>query len=148
MSQVSIGDVLFGWAAPTEVSLKNRIIALIALQRPATIVLGFFPLAMAQRLCAGARLDDPRFPFGLIMVWLLVSSDHVINDVFDAERDKRKWPAAAIGNGVHLKIRGGTLFYYTGRNSVHHSTCGLQLAQCSNNAFGCCTCIYLWTLYA
>jgi len=106
VSQVSIGDVLFGWAAPTEVSLKNRIIALIALQRPATIVLGFFPLAMAAAALAGARFDDPRFPFGLIMVWLLVSSDHVINDVFDAERDKRKWPLRPLATGFISKSEG------------------------------------------
>ena len=50
MSQVSVRDVLFDWAAPTEVSLRNKIIALISLQRLAVIVTVFFPLVMAASL--------------------------------------------------------------------------------------------------
>ena len=109
MSQVSVGDVLFGWTAPTKVSLRNRIIGFIVLQRLAVIVIGFFPLTMAAAALAGARLDDPRFPFGLIMVWLLVASTHVINGVVDAERDKQKWPLRPLASGLILKSE-GTLY--------------------------------------
>jgi len=44
VSQVSVGNVLFDFAASTEASLRNRIIAFIALQRLAVIVIAFFPL--------------------------------------------------------------------------------------------------------
>jgi len=103
VSQVSIGDVLFDFAAPTEVSLRNRIIGFIALQRLAIIAIIPLPIVIATAALACVRLDDPRFPLGIIMVWLLVASNHVVNSVADAERDKRKWPLATIGNGVDLK---------------------------------------------
>jgi 4-hydroxybenzoate polyprenyltransferase len=98
--------VLFCYASPTEVSLKNKIIALIALQRLAIIVIMFFPLVLAAAALAGVRLDDPRLAFGLIIVWLLVASDHVINDVVDAERDKMKWPLRPLASGMISKSEG------------------------------------------
>ena len=106
MSQVSVNDVLFGYASPTEVSLRNKIIALISLQRLAMIVIMFFPLVIAAVALAGARLDDPRVPFGLIVVWLLVASDHVVNDIVDAERDKEKWPLRPLASGLISKSEG------------------------------------------
>jgi len=42
--QVLVGDILFNFAAPTEVLQKNRIIGFIALQRLAVILTMFFPL--------------------------------------------------------------------------------------------------------
>ena len=47
MSQVSVGEVLFGWGAPAEVSLKNRIIGFISMQRPAITVIYSFPLVIS-----------------------------------------------------------------------------------------------------
>ena len=147
MSQVSVRDVLFDFAAPTEVSPKNRIIGFIALQRLGRIAIVFFPLVIATAALAGARLDDSRFPIGIIMVWLLAASDLVINSVVDAERDKRKWPLSPLAS-TDLKIRGSTLFYYTGWNIVRDSTCSVQLAQYSNSAFDFNTWIYLCAVYA
>ena len=103
MSQVSVGDILFGFAAPTEVSLRNRIIGFIALQRLAAIVVRSLPLVIATAALAGMRLDDPRFPFGIIMVWLLVASNSVVNGVVDSERDKLKWPLRPLATGLISK---------------------------------------------
>lgn len=53
MSQVSVCDILVsGYASSTstEVSLKNKIIALIALQRLGMTAIGFFPIVMAASL--------------------------------------------------------------------------------------------------
>ena len=52
VSQVSVGEVLFGHAAPAEPTLKNRIIGFIELQRPAIIVLPFFPLVFSTAALA------------------------------------------------------------------------------------------------
>jgi len=65
MSQVSVREVLFGHAAPAEPTLKNRIIGFIELQRPAIIVLPFFPLVFSTAALAGARLDDQGGQSGL-----------------------------------------------------------------------------------
>jgi 4-hydroxybenzoate polyprenyltransferase len=40
------------------------------------------------------------------VVWLLVASDHVVNDVVDAERDKRKWPLRPLASGLISKSEG------------------------------------------
>jgi hypothetical protein len=51
VSQASVGDILvFGYASSTEVSLRNRIIALVVLQRLGVTAIGFFPLSMAASL--------------------------------------------------------------------------------------------------
>jgi len=111
VSQVSIGDVLFDFAAPTEVSLRNRIIGFIALQRLAIIAIIPLPIVIATAALACVRLDDPRFPLGIIMVWLLVASNHVVNSVVDAERDKRKWPLRPLATGLISKTE-ATLYIF------------------------------------
>jgi 4-hydroxybenzoate polyprenyltransferase len=92
--------------------VKNRIIRFIELQRPVINVIGFFPLVMAAAALAGGRLDDPRFPFGLIMVYLLVASNLVVNDRVDAERDKRKWPLRPLATGL-ISNTEATLYIFT-----------------------------------
>ena len=99
VSQVSIGDILFDLATPTEVSLRNRIIGFIALQRLAIIAVRSLPLVIATAALAGMRLDDPRVPFGLIAMWLLTASSNVVNSVVEAERDNLKWPLRPLATG-------------------------------------------------
>ena len=111
MSQVSVGEVLFGWGAPTEVSLKNRIIGFISMQRPAITVIYSFPLVISTAALAGARLDDPRFPIGLVMVYLLMAANLVINDFVDAERDNRKWSLRPLATGLISKTE-ATLYIF------------------------------------
>jgi hypothetical protein len=58
VSQVSVADILFDFAAPTEVSLRNRIIGFIALQRLAIIAIIPLPIVIDTAALAGVRLDD------------------------------------------------------------------------------------------
>ena len=45
------------------------------------------------------------------MVWLLVASNHVVNSVVDAERDKRKWPLRPLATGLISKTE-ATLYIF------------------------------------
>ena len=94
-----LADVLFGYAAPKEASLKNRIIGLIALQRVGVVVMGL-PLALGPAALAGGRVNDPRLPFGLVAVWLLVAAMHTMNDIVDLERDTKKFPMRPLPSGL------------------------------------------------
>ncbi len=111
MSQVSVREVLLGWGAPNEVSPRNRIIGFIELQRPLINVIGFFPLVIAAAALAGGRLDDPRSPFGLVMVYFLVASSLIVNDLCDSERDKLKWPLRPLATGLISKTE-ATLYMF------------------------------------
>lgn len=94
---MSVADVLFGQATPTEPSLRNKIIAFITLQRVA-VNITFLPVILGAFALAGGRFDDPRLPFALIAAWLITSTGSIINDVTDVERDKRKWPLRPLPN--------------------------------------------------
>ncbi len=111
MPQVSVGDILFGFAAPTEVSLRNRIIGFIVLQRLAAIGSKVLPTCNCYSGFVGMRLDDPRFPFAIITVWLLTASNSVVNSVVDAERDKLKWPLRPLATGLISKTE-ATLYIF------------------------------------
>jgi geranylgeranylglycerol-phosphate geranylgeranyltransferase len=91
--------------------LRNKIIGFIALQRLAGIVVLPLPLVIATAALAGMRLDDPRFPVGIITVWLLVASNSVVNGVVDAERDKLKWPLRPLTTGLISKTE-ATLYSF------------------------------------
>ncbi len=101
-SQVSVADVLFNQAVPTEHSFRNTIIGLISLQRIAILIM-ILPIVIAPMALAGGRFDDPRFPFLLIMWWFVWAASNVLNDISDAERDKRKWPQRPLPNGLISK---------------------------------------------
>ena len=94
---MSVADVLFGQATPTEPSLRNKIIAFITLQRVAVNII-FLPVILGAFALAGGRFDDPRLPFALIVAWLISATGNIINDIVDAERDKRKWPLRPLPN--------------------------------------------------
>ncbi len=98
-STVSVADVLFGQAAPTEPSFRNKIIAFITVQRIAIGIMTV-PIVIAPWALAGGRFTDPRLPFLLIVAWLVVTASNITNDIVDAERDKRKWPLRPIPTGL------------------------------------------------
>ena len=58
----------------------------------------FLPVILGAFALAGGRFDDPRLPFALIVAWLVSATGNVINDIVDAERDKRKWPLRPLPN--------------------------------------------------
>jgi protoheme IX farnesyltransferase len=96
---MQLADVLFGYAAPRQQSLKNRIVGLIALQRVAVVIMGL-PLALGAAVLAGVRSDDPRLGIGLFSMWLIVASMHTLHDVIDSERDKQMYPSRPVPSGL------------------------------------------------
>ena len=101
-SKVSAADVAFGYAAPTKRSLRNEIIGFVTLQRIAVDAIFLSPVAASAAL-AGERFNDPRFIVLLVVTWLIASASHVINDIVDTERDKRKWPLRSLPTGLISK---------------------------------------------
>jgi 4-hydroxybenzoate polyprenyltransferase len=99
---VSIADVLFGYAAPVQHSLRNDIIGFITLQRVGVIIVSL-PTVAASWALAGGQFYDYRFLFLLIVAWLIIATSHIINDLIDTERDKKKWPLRPISSGLISK---------------------------------------------
>jgi 4-hydroxybenzoate polyprenyltransferase len=99
---VSVADVLFGQATPTEPSLRNKIIAFITLQRVAVNILTL-PVVVGVWALAGGQFNDPKFLLILIGAWFLLAATHVINDLVDTERDKWKWPLRPLPSGLISK---------------------------------------------
>jgi 4-hydroxybenzoate polyprenyltransferase len=58
------------------------------------------PIALGAAALAGGRPGDPRLPFGIIAVWLLVAAMHTMNDIIDVERDKIKFPMRPLPSGL------------------------------------------------
>ena len=98
-TKVSVAEVLFGQATPTEPSLRNEIIGFITLQRVAVNTMSL-PVIVGAWALAGGRFYDPQFLIILIVAWLLLAASHVINDLVDADRDKRKWPLRPLPSGL------------------------------------------------
>ncbi|MDI6860135.1 MAG: UbiA family prenyltransferase [Methanocellales archaeon] len=98
--KVPTSDLLFNYAMYSERTLKNRILAFICEQRQPVVIMGY-PIALA-----GATLALGHLPTILEMVqifvavYLIVSSMHVIHDVIDFERDKKKWPMRSLSTGL------------------------------------------------
>jgi 4-hydroxybenzoate polyprenyltransferase len=107
--KISALDLLFGFAAPKERTTKNRILGFIELQRAAVVAMGV-PFALAGAMLAERQLgmkwnqvfiqDFYFLFFGLLAVWLLVSSMHVFNDILDAKRDVEKFPMRPLPTGL------------------------------------------------
>lgn len=96
---MSLIEVIFGYSAPKEPILRNRIIGLITLQRVGVVVMGL-PIALGSAALAGGKPNDPRLPFGVIAVWLIVAAMHTMNDIIDIERDKKKFPNRPLPSGL------------------------------------------------
>lgn len=109
MRKISAMELLFGFAAPKERTTKNRVLGFIELQRVAVVAMGV-PFALAGATLAerqlGIRWNQipnqqlPSLLFGLLAVWLLISSMHTFNDVLDAKRDAEKFPMRPLPTGL------------------------------------------------
>ncbi len=107
--KISAMDLLFGFAAPKERTIKNRILGFIELQRVAVVAMGV-PFALAGAILAERQLGITlnqilnqqlhALFYGLVAVWLLISSMHVFNDVLDARRDVEKFPMRPLATGL------------------------------------------------
>ncbi len=101
-AQVSPADILFGIAAPTERSFRNKIVGFITLQRMGLNII-VLPLALGTAALAGARFNDLRLLPFLVATFLTCGVAVITNDVVDAERDKQKWPLKPLATGLISK---------------------------------------------
>jgi len=92
-------EVLFGHAAPTERSFRNKIIGFITLNRIALNILAL-PAVVGVTALAGGNFNDSRLPILFIVVLFMFIAGNVINDVADSERDRRKWPLRPLASGL------------------------------------------------
>jgi len=95
----SVADVLFGQAAPTEVSLRNKVIGFISLQHAAPTIL-FLPVILGTMALAGVQFSDPRLLLVIIIALLGSFAVNVINNIVDMDRDKWKWPLRPLSSGL------------------------------------------------
>jgi 4-hydroxybenzoate polyprenyltransferase len=96
---VSVSQVLSGQAAPTEPSLRNKVIGYITLQRIIVNIFLFFTIIGFVAL-AGEQFNARLLFFMFIVVYLFSAAGNIINDVVDFERDKRKWPLRPLATGL------------------------------------------------
>jgi len=99
----SVADVLFGQAAPTEVSFRNKVIGFISLQHVAPTIL-FLPVTLGTMALAGVQFGDPRLLLVIIIALLGSFAVNVINDIVDMDRDKWKWPQRPLSSGLIPKF--------------------------------------------
>ncbi len=99
-AEVSVADVLFGLAAPTRPSFRNKIIGLITMQRVAAIAFSVLPIITGTVALVGGHFDDPRVAVVFIVAWLVAAASLVTHDIVDAERDKTKWPLRPLASGL------------------------------------------------
>lgn len=98
----SVAEVLFGQAAPTEVSFRNKVIGFISLQHAAPTIL-FLPVILGTMALAGLQFGDPRLLLVIITALLGSFAVNVINDIVDIDRDKWKWPQRPLSSGLIQK---------------------------------------------
>jgi hypothetical protein len=96
---ISATEVLFGHAAPTERSFRNKIIGFVTLNRIALNILAL-PAVVVVMALAGGNFNDSRLPILFIVVWFMFIAGNIINDIADSERDRRKWPLRPLASGL------------------------------------------------
>jgi len=96
---ISAKEVLFGHAAPTERSLRNKIIGFVTLNRVALNMLAL-PAVVGVTALAGGNFYDSRLPTLFIIVLFMFIAGNIINDIADSERDRRKWPLRPLASGL------------------------------------------------
>ena len=85
--------------APTEVSLRNKVIGFISLQHAALTIL-FLPVILGTMALAGVQFSDPRLLLVIIIALLGSFAVNVINNIVDMDRDKWKWPLRPLSSGL------------------------------------------------
>jgi len=93
-------NFLFNWGVPSERTARNKILGLISEQRPIISAM-VFPMTLASATLSLGRL--PGFFQNVaifIITYLATSCMHVVNDIIDIERDKKKWPLRPMATGL------------------------------------------------
>jgi 4-hydroxybenzoate polyprenyltransferase len=106
--KVSASDVLFGIAAPSEHSFRNKILGLISLLAPG-IAVAILPLVIGIAALQSVKFDDLRLLQLLVIMFIVAGVGNMTNDIVDAERDKRKYPLRPLATGLISKS--GAILY-------------------------------------
>ncbi len=103
----TIMQILYGGGIPQGTGLKNKVLALICLQRPLVAIMGplmfFAGAALAIR---GLPSWEP-FLLGFMAVYMLTSAEHTIDDLIDKEIDRVKWPSRPLPSEIISRRAGG-----------------------------------------
>ncbi|UCG68695.1 MAG: UbiA prenyltransferase family protein [Thermoplasmata archaeon] len=108
-TSMKIMGLLYGQGIPKGKSIKNKILSLICLQRPAIAIMG--PLMFfAAAIIALERIPSlESIVIGSIAVYLLTSAEHTIDDTIDKEIDKKKWPDRPLPSEI-ISRRSGAYY--------------------------------------
>jgi 4-hydroxybenzoate polyprenyltransferase len=101
--------ILYGMGIPTGKGMKNKILALICMQRPAIAIMGPLMFFAASVLAIDALPSLETIIIGSIAVYLLSAAEHSIDDTIDKEIDKIKWPTRPLPLEI-LKRRTGAVY--------------------------------------
>ncbi len=90
--------ILAGAAAPREHTFKNKVIGFVSMHHLLIRVM-IFPVLAAPYVVAGGLIDAKFliFFFTTLLGGIFVQ---VFNDVWDVERDRKKWPMRPLPNGL------------------------------------------------
>ena len=98
---------LYGMAAPSGKSLKNKLLGLICLQRPLVAIMGPLMFLAGAFLALGEVPPLDSAILGFIAVYSLTSAEHTIDDFIDKEIDKKKWPTRPLPTETISRKGGG-----------------------------------------
>ena len=118
--EIPVMAVLAGAAAPRERTFKNKIIGFVSMHSVLIRVM-IFPVLAAPYVVAGGLIDAKFliFFFATLLGGIFVQ---VFNDVWDVERDRKKWPMRPLPTGllsrrvmaVYMLIVGGLTLVIAG----------------------------------
>jgi 4-hydroxybenzoate polyprenyltransferase len=109
MDVMGIMGILYGMGLPPGKGKKDKILALIVMQRPAIAIMGPLMFFAAAVLSIGALPSWETLIAGTIAVYLLSAAEHSIDDAIDKEIDKVKWPTRPLPSEI-LKRRTGAIY--------------------------------------
>ncbi|UCE37297.1 MAG: UbiA prenyltransferase family protein [Thermoplasmata archaeon] len=89
-------QILYGGGIPQGAGLKNKMLALICLQRPLVAIMGPLMFFAGAALALKGLPSWESFILGFIAVYMLTSAEHTIDDFIDKEIDKVKWPSRPL----------------------------------------------------
>jgi 4-hydroxybenzoate polyprenyltransferase len=112
---------LYGMAAPSGKSIKNKLLGLICLQRPLVAIMGPLMFLTGAFLALGKVPPLDSALLGFIAVYSLTSAEHTIDDFIDKDIDKKKWPTRPLPTET-ISRRGASVY------AISLATFGLVLS--------------------
>ncbi|MFX1598601.1 MAG: UbiA family prenyltransferase [Promethearchaeota archaeon] len=103
--ELGIMDILFGH--PTEKdkallkpTIKGKIVGLLCLQRPLVAFMGVVLSGVGVVFALGGIPSLFEILVGGVAAYSLTVSIHILNDIVDSERDKKKWATRPLPSGL------------------------------------------------